>query len=99
MSDFPNHDVESFDPEPILWWVLVLLGAALVLEVYIAVPWTEPFFAPSTWVLIGVFVGFALRLAGKRLREAGRAGGKTLRWISVAVWTLSAGGGLVAWLL
>lgn len=99
MSDFPDHDAEPFDPEPLLWWVLVLLGAALVLEVYIAVPWTAPFTDPSTWVLIGVFVGFALRLAGRRLSAAGGGGERVLRWISLAVWALSAGGGLLAWLL
>jgi hypothetical protein len=99
MSDFPDHDAEPFDPEPLLWWVLVLLGAALGLEVYIAVPWTTPFTDPSTWVLIGVLVGFVLRLAGRRLRAAGQGWRRALRWASVAVWTAAAGGGLLAWLL
>lgn len=99
MSDFPSHDSEPFDPEPLLWWVLVLLGAALVLEVYIEVPWSAPFTDPGTWVLIGVFVGFGVRLAGRRLGAAGRSGERILRWVSVVVWSLSAAGGLLAWIL
>jgi hypothetical protein len=99
MSEFPNRDVEPFDTEPLLWWVLALLGAALVLEVYVAVPWTAPFTDPGTWVLIGVFVGFGLRVAGQRLSAAGRAGERGLRWASLVVWAAAAGGGLLAWLL
>lgn len=99
MADFPSHDGELFDPEPLLWWVLVLLGAALILEIYVAVPWTAPFTDPGTWVLIGVFVGFGVRLAGRRLSAAGRSGESVLRWVSVAVWTLAAVGGLLAWVL
>ena len=99
MSDLLSHDAEQFDPEPLLWWVLVLLGTALVLEVYIAVHWTEPFTEVGNWVLIGVFVGFALRLIGRRLRASDRRGEQLLRWASVVVWALSAGGGLFAWLL
>jgi hypothetical protein len=99
MSDFPNHDVEPFDTGPLLWWVLGLLGAALLLEFYVAVPWTEPFTDPGTWVLIGVFLGFALRLAGRQLSQRAYAGEAALRWASLAVWAAAAAGGLVAWIL
>lgn len=99
MNDFPNHDVEPFDTGPLLWWVLGLLGAALVLEFFVSVPWTEPFREPNTWVLIGVFVGFALRVAGRQLGQRGYGGSRTLRWMSVVVWAVAAGGGLFAWLL
>jgi len=99
MSDFPNHDVEPFDTGPLLWWVLGLLGAALVLEFFVAVPWTAPFYDPGTWVLMGVFLGFALRITGRRLRTGSRWGEPTLRWASLVVWTAAAVGGLVAWIL
>lgn len=99
MSDFPSHDVEPFDTGPLLWWVLGLLGAALVLEFYVSVPWTEPFTESTTWVLIGVFVGFALRLAGQRFQQREGRGGQGLRWASLAVWAVAAGGGLLAWIL
>jgi hypothetical protein len=99
MSRFPSHDVEPFDTGPLLWWVLGLLGAALVLEFYVSVPWTEPFTEPNTWVLIGVFAGFALRLAGQRLQEREQAGGPILRRASLAVWAAAALGGLLAWVL
>jgi hypothetical protein len=99
MSSFPNHDVEPFDPGPLLWWVLGLLGVALLLELYVSVPWTEPFTEPNTWVLLGVFLGFAFRLAGRRLSGDGRTGEQVLRWASLAVWIAAAGGGLMAWLL
>ncbi|MFB6248686.1 MAG: hypothetical protein ABEL97_08970 [Salinibacter sp.] len=97
MNRFPSHDVEPFDTGPLLWWVLGLLGAALVLEFYVSIPWTEPFTEPDTWVLIGVFAGFALRLAGQRLQERERAGGPALRRASLAVWAAAAVGGLLAW--
>lgn len=99
MNDFPSHDVEPFDTGPLLWWVLGLLGAALVLEFFVARPWTAPFSDWDTWVLIGVFVGFALRLAGRRLSQNGRKGEAVLRWASLAVWAAAASGGLFAWLL
>ena len=99
MTRFPSRDVEPFDTGPLLWWVLGLLGAALVLEFYVSVPWTEPFTEPNTWVLIGVFVGFALRLAGQRLQERERAGGSLLRRASLVVWAAAALGGLLAWVL
>jgi len=98
-STFPSHDVEPFDTGPLLWWVLGLLGAALVLEFYVSVPWTEPFTEPNTWVLIGVFVGFALRIAGQRLADRKRPGARALRWASLVVWAAAAGGGLLAWVL
>lgn len=99
MADFPSRDVEPIDTGPLLWWVLGLLGAALLLEFYVAVPWTDPFTEPSTWVLIGILVGFAFRLAGRRLRATGRGGGDALRWASVAVWIVVVTGGLLAWFL
>jgi hypothetical protein len=99
MPDFPDHDVEPFDTGPLLWWVLGLLGAALLLELYVAVPWTAPFADPGTWVLIGVFVGVALRVAGRRLRAAGHSGEQVLRWASLAVWAAAALGGLLAWVV
>ena len=99
MSDFPNHDVEPFDTGPLLWWVLGLLGAALVLEFLVAVPWTAPFAEAKTWVLIGVFLGFALRVTGRRLRANDYGGERALRWASLAVWAAAAGGGLLAWIL
>lgn len=99
MSNFPDHDVEPFDTGPLLWWVLGLLGAALVLEFFVSVPWTEPLTEPNTWVLIGVFVGFALRIAGRRLGKRGQEGSRAFRWMSVVVWAAAAGGGLLAWLL
>jgi len=99
MNTFPSQDVEPFDTGPLLWWVLGLLGAALVLEFYVSDPWTDPLREPNNWVLIGVFVGFAFRLAGQRLRDRDRDGARALRWTSLVVWTLTAGGGLLAWLL
>jgi hypothetical protein len=99
MSDFPSHDVEPFDTGPLLWWVLGLLGAALVLEFLVAVPWTAPFAEAKTWVLIGVFLGFALRVTGRRLRARNYGGERALRWASLAVWAAAAGGGLLAWIL
>jgi hypothetical protein len=99
MTRFPSHDVEPFDTGPLLWWVLGLLGAALALEFYVSVPWTEPFTEPNTWVLIGVFVGFALRLAGQRLQAREQAGGSVLRRASLVVWAAAALGGLLAWVL
>ena len=99
MSSFPDHDVELFDTGPLLWWVLGLLGAALLLEFYVSIPWTEPFTEVDTWVLLGVFVGFAFRLAGRRLSRDGRAGEQVLRWASLVVWIAAAGGGLLAWWL
>lgn len=99
MPNVLDHDVEPFDTGPLLWWVLGLLGAALVLELFVAVPWTRAFADPGTWVLIGVFVGFALRLGGRALRRHGYRGAGALRWTSVVVWAASALGGLLAWLL
>jgi len=99
MSDFPTHDVEPLDTSPLLWWVMGLLGAALLLELYVAVPWTAPFAEPSTWVLIGVFLGFALRLGGRRLGARGYEGERALRWASLAVWATVAVGGLLTWML
>lgn len=99
MNRFPSRDVEPFDTGPLLWWVLGLLGAALVLEFYVSDPWSEPLREPNNWVLIGVFVGFAFRLAGQRLRKQERAGARALRWASLVVWAAAAGGGLLAWLL
>jgi hypothetical protein len=99
MSEFPNHDVEPFDTGPLLWWVLGLLGAALLLEFVVAVPWTAPFSDPGTWVLIGVFTGFALRVTGRRLGTRHQDAEHTLRWASLAVWAAAALGGLLAWLL
>jgi len=99
MSKFPSNDVEPIDTGPLLWWVLGLLGAALILELYVSVPWTEPFTEPNTWVLIGVFVGFALRLTGQRLPPDRPAAGRFFRWASLAVWAAAAGGGLLAWVL
>lgn len=97
MSTFPSHDVEPFDTGPLLWWVLGLLGVALLLEFFVAVPWTAPFSDPGTWVLIGVFTGFALRVTGRRLGAGGYGGEQALRWASLAVWAAAALGGLLAW--
>ena len=99
MSTFPSRDVEPFDTGPLLWWVLGLLGAALLLEFFVAVPWTAPFAEAKTWVLIGVFVGFALRVAGRRLGAGDYRGEQALRWASLMVWTAAALGGLLAWIL
>jgi hypothetical protein len=99
MNDFPSRDLELFDTGPLLWWVLGLLGAALVLEFYVSVPWTEPLTEPSNWVLVGVFVGFALRLVGQRLQRQERPGAAAMRRASLVVWAAAAGGGLLAWLL
>ena len=99
MNRFPSQDVEPFDTGPLLWWVLGLLGAALVLEFYVSDPWTEPLREANNWVLIGVFVGFAFRLVGQRLPKQDRAGARALRWASLVVWAAAAGGGLLAWLL
>jgi Na+-transporting NADH:ubiquinone oxidoreductase subunit NqrB len=99
VSNFPDHDVEPFDTGPLLWWVLGLLGVALALEFYVAVPWTEPLTDPSTWVLVGVFAGFALRLAEQRLPQVDETTARGLRWASLAVWGAAAGGGLLAWVL
>lgn len=98
MNSFPDHDVEPFDPGPLLWWVLGLLGAALLLELYVSVPWTEPLTEPSNWVLIGVFLGFAFRLTGRQLGENKGALEKAFRWASLVVWAAAAGGGLLTWL-
>ena len=99
MSDFPTRNVEPFDTGPLLWWVLGLLGAALVLEFFVAVPWTAPFAEAKTWVLIGVFAGFAARLAGRSLSQRGYEGESALRWTSLVLWTAAAIGGLVGWVL
>lgn len=99
MNSFPDLDAEPFDTGPLLWWVLGLLGAALLLEFYVSIPWTEPFTEPNTWVLIGVFLGFAFRLGGRRLSQKGRQGEHLLRWASLVVWGAAALGGLFAWVL
>lgn len=99
MSDFPSQDVEPIDTGPLLWWVLGLLGAALLLEFYVSVPWTEPLTEPNTWVLIGVFVGFALRVAGQRLQPQNRTVARIFRRASLVVWAVAAGGGLLAWVV
>lgn len=97
MSRFPDQDVQPFDTGPLLWWVLALLGLALLLEFYVAVPWTEPLTEASTWVLVGVFLGVALRITGEQFhRDTTTAQG--LRWASLLVWTASAVGGLLVWL-
>lgn len=97
MSDFPDYDVQPFDTGPLLWWVLALLGLALLLEFYVSTPWTQPFSEPHTWLLIGVFLGFALRLTGEQY-ERGTAVSEWLRWASLVIWSASAVGGLWVWL-
>ncbi len=99
MSDFPNQNVDSVDMGPLLWWAVELLGAALVLDVFLAVSWTAPFTEPTTWVLIGGCVGGGLRLAGRSLGANGNGPCDALRWGSLLVWAASAGGGLLAWIL
>ncbi|PQJ33285.1 hypothetical protein BSZ35_00535 [Salinibacter sp. 10B] len=99
MNLFPDHKAETFDTGPLLWWVMGLLGAALLLEFYVSIPWTKPFSEPNTWVLIGVFLGFAFRVGGRWLSQRGRRGEQGLRWASLVVWGAAAGGGLLAWLL
>lgn len=97
MSSFPNQDVEPFDTGPLFWWVLALLGLALLLEFYVAVPWTEPLTEPSTWVLFGVLLGVALRLTGEQYPEETTAA-RGLRWASFVAWCVSAVVGLLVWL-
>lgn len=75
--------------------IVALLLAALVLEIVLSRHWTDPFYDPGTWVVIGVGVGLSLRAAGGWLARRGRSGEETLRRLSLAVWIAAAVGGLV----
>jgi hypothetical protein len=98
MSLVPDPDRTPADPGPLLWWVLGLLGAALLLEVYLAGSWTRPLTEPGNAVLVAVVVGIGLRLAGRH----GARTDRTRRWLrgaSLALWAAAAAAGLLAWLL
>lgn len=99
MDESSRSVPEPVDPGPLLRWVLALLAAAFGLELYVSEPWTTPFFEWDTWVLFGVFLGFGLRLLGRRLEEDHAIDEKMLRRASFVVWTVSAIGGLLAWLV
>ena len=100
VMDVPNRSaLPDLATWPVFAVIIVLLLAALVLEVMISSSWTEPFREPSTWVLIGVVVGVLLRGVGQWLGRRELRGEETLRRLSLAVWIVTALGGLVSLLL
>lgn len=98
--NLPNHSsLPDLATWPVLYTIIGLLLGALALEVALSSHWTDPFREMETWVLIGVVTGVALRVAGRWLTRRGRRGEDTLRWLSLAVWTVTAMGGLIGLLL
>ena len=93
----PNY---SMLPDLATWRVfsviVSLLLAALVLEIALSTHWSDPFRESSTWVLIGVGIGFVLRGVGHWRGRRGHSGEETLRRMSLGVWVVTAVGGLVS---
>ncbi|MFB6273256.1 MAG: hypothetical protein ABEL51_10230 [Salinibacter sp.] len=96
VTESADSSTPSLATWSILRIVLVLLVAALVLEMVLASQWTEPFWESSTWVLIGVVVGGALRGLGRVLAQRQRTGALLLRRLSLGIWIVAAFGGLVS---
>lgn len=99
----PNRSVlPDLATWPVFGVIVLLLLAALVLEIALSSSWTDPFMEPGTWVLIGVATGFVLRGAGHWWAHRGRQGDRggqgeqMLRRVSLAVWLVAALGGLVS---
>lgn len=84
---------------PVFGVIVLLLLAALVLEIALSSSWTDPFREPGTWVLVGVAVGFVLRGGGHWWARRGGQEEQTLRRMSLVVWLLAALGGLVSLLV
>ena len=76
--------------------IVALLLAALVLEIALSSHWADPFRESSTWVLIGVAVGFVVRGVGHWRGRRGHFGEETLRRMSLGIWAVTALGGLVS---
>lgn len=104
MPDLSSSAPPSLATGPVLWLVLVLLAAALGLDMVLSSHWTDPLGEPGTWVLFGVLTGAVLRHFGQRRarkrvedgQEDGQEDGRRLRRLSLLVWGLSALGGLVS---
>jgi hypothetical protein len=100
VSDLSSSAPPSLATGPVLWLVLVLLAAALGLDMVLSPHWTDPLGEPGTWVLFGVLTGAVLRHFGQRRArkgaEDGQEDGRRLRRLSLLVWGLSALGGLVS---
>jgi len=93
----PNHSMlPDLATWPVFGVIVLLLLAALVLEIVLSSHWTDPFREPGTWVLIGVAVGFVLRGGGHWWARRGGQGEQTLRKMSLAVWLVAALGGLAS---
>ena len=75
--------------------IVVLLLGALALEVVLSPHWADPFRQSETWVLLGVGLGMACRALRGWLMRRGRSGEKRLRWLSLALWSAAALGGVV----
>jgi len=88
-----------FSSKTLLRWTVGLLTAALLLDLVLAQNWTEPFAEPSTWTLLGVLLGMGCRTAAQRRVAHDPEGARTLRWLSVAIWAVALGAGLVGWLI
>lgn len=93
----PNRSVlPDLATWPVFGVIVLLLLAALVLEIALSSSWTDPFMEPGTWVLIGVATGFVLRGAGHWWAHRGGQREQMLRRMSLAVWLVAALGGLVS---
>lgn len=84
---------------PVFGVIVFLLTGALVFDVVLSPHWTDPFHESGTWVLIGVVTGGVLRGLGQWLAQRESWVGRILRWLSLAVWTAAALGGLVSLML
>lgn len=95
--ELPNHSsFPDLATWPVFGVIVGLLMAALVLEIVLSPNWSDPFMEPSTWLLIGVAIGFVLRGLGHRRGRRGLRGEKTLRRMSLWVWAMTALGGFVS---
>lgn len=93
----PNHSsFPDLATWPVFGVIVGLLLAALVLEIALSSHWSDPFREPSTWVLIGVALGFVLRGLGHWRGRRGRSGEEILRRMSLGVWAVTALGGVLS---
>lgn len=99
LTEATDSSSPFFAPWSVLRIVLILLVAALMLDVALASEWTDPFRKSGTWILVGVTVGVALRGLGGNQGERERQGDDLWRRLSLGVWIVTALGGLISLLL